>query len=248
MKKLLISFLFLILGVLSYSLNFTVYPTRFEVDSKKVTTEEMTIVNNTNGPLRVEIFPEGDVNFGEEYNLNENIKIFPKAVAIKPGSRQTVRFRVKPSEKMKDGEYRSYITFKEIPYEIKTTSTEEQKEASGISTGVKFITEVSIPVFSIGENKIVKGEMSNFKYNYDGKNMTFSCNTKSNGNTAVIYKYTLKIDGEEVSEGMIGYSNRSGDGKLETTMELKEGLKGRSGTLRIYDQVGKEYYNQKIKL
>ena len=39
MKKLTASLLFFILGVMSYSLNFTVYPTRFEVDSKKVTTE-----------------------------------------------------------------------------------------------------------------------------------------------------------------------------------------------------------------
>ena len=31
-------------------------------------------------------------------------------------------------------------------------------------------------------------------------------------------------------------------------MELKEEIKGKSGTLRIYDQVNKEYFNQKIKL
>lgn len=248
MKKLATSLLFFILGVMSYSLNFTVYPTRFEVDSKRVTTEEMTIVNNTNGPLRVEIYPEGDIEFGEEYNLNSNIKLFPKAVAVKPGGKQAVRFRVKPDAKMKDGEYRSYITFKEIPYDIKSTVSEEKKEAEGVTTGINFITEISIPVFSIGENKIVKGEMSNFKYHYDGKDMTFSFDTKSEGNTAVIYKYSLKIDGEEPLEGILGYSKRDGEGKLEISMELKEGLKGKSGTLRIYDQVNKEYFNQKIKL
>ena len=253
MKKYLICIIFSICYLISYALNFNVYPTRFEVDSKKITTDEMTVVNNTTEPLRVEIYPEGDKNFGEEYNLNSNIKLFPKAIAVKPGGRQTVRFRVKPDEKMKDGEYRSYIVFKEIPYDVKTTTKEvvenkEKDSKKNISTGINFITEVGIPVFSIGENKIVKGEMSNFKYKYDGKNIEFSCNTNSTGNTAVIYKYSLKIDGEEEKTGIIGYSKRSGEGKLEMSMELKEGLKGKRGRLRVYDQTDKEYYNQKIRL
>lgn len=63
--------------------------TKFEVDLSKSSTQEMYIVNNTDSPLRVGIAPESDKKF--RYNLNSNIKVFPKVVSVKPAGKQIVR-------------------------------------------------------------------------------------------------------------------------------------------------------------
>ena len=104
MKKIIILCLFIIIGTLSFALNFTIYPTKFEVDLSKSSTQEMYIVNNTDSPLRVGIAPESDKKFGENYNLNSNIKVFPKVVSVKPAGKQIVRFRVIPDKNLKDEE------------------------------------------------------------------------------------------------------------------------------------------------
>ena len=100
MKKIIILCLFIIIGTLSFALNFTIYPTKFEVDLSKSSTQEMYIVNNTDSPLRVGIAPESDKKFGENYNLNSNIKVFPKVVSVKPAGKQIVRFRVIPDKRV----------------------------------------------------------------------------------------------------------------------------------------------------
>lgn len=248
MKKYIIGIMIFVVTLVSFALNFTVYPTRFNIDSSRVTTEELTIINNTLEPLRVEIYPEADKSFSETHNLNENIKLFPKNISIKPGASQVVRFRVKPEAKLRDGEYRSYITFKEIPYEIKTT-VQDKESGEGITSNLKFITQISIPVLSMGSNIVLDGELKNLSYNYNGKELIVNCDINSKGNAAIYYYYDLKISGEEeIANGRLGYSKRTGASKISTGINLKGGLKGREAIFRIYDQTGKEYFNKNIKL
>lgn len=248
MKKYIATIIYLGIAAISYALSFSVYPTGFNIDSTRVTTEEIMIVNNTLEPLRVEIFPEADKDFSEEHSLNSNIKLFPKSISIKPGATQTVRFRVKPESKLQDGEYRSYITFKEIPYEIKNTSSNEKK-AEGLVANLKLNTEVSIPVLSMGKNVVVDGELNNLKYKYSGSEFSIEADVTSKGNAAVYYYFDLKISGEEeISKERIGYSKRSGKSKISSGITLKNNLKGKRASLKIYDQTGKIYYNKNITL
>lgn len=246
MKKYLLIFQMLIITVLSYSLNFTVYPTRFLVPIDRITTQELKVINNTEEPLRVEIFTEADEEFGKEYNLNSNIKIFPNTVSIKPGESQIVRFRIKPDKKLNDGEYKSYLTFKEVPYEIKSEETEEEKK---ISSNLKFNTEISIPVLSLDEttSKVV-GRIENLAYNYNGTDLNIKCTTISEGNTTLQVFYILKIEGMSSIKGKIGYSKREGKKDLNVGILLPVEVKGKKANLKVFDQTGKEYYNKKISL
>lgn len=150
MKKLSFFIILLVLSTASYSLNFSVMPTGFVVDLDKVSTQEVYITNNTSAPLRLEAYFQSDSDFGENFNLNSNSVIFPKIIAIKPAAKQTIRFRTKPDANMKDGEYKSYLTFKEIPQEIKTIPGEDSSNKTTMSTNLQMITEISISVRTTG--------------------------------------------------------------------------------------------------
>ncbi len=49
----------------------------------------MYIINNTPTPLRIETYLEAADSF-ENFNLNDDITIFPKIISIKPGAKQTI--------------------------------------------------------------------------------------------------------------------------------------------------------------
>ena len=128
MKKFLFIILLLSFSVLSYSLNFSVAPTGFSVELDKTSTQEITIINNTAEPLRLAASFQSDSEFGEKYNLNSNLTIFPKIISLKPAGKQIVRFRVKPDSSIKDGEYKSLLTLTELPGEIKTIPNENNSQ------------------------------------------------------------------------------------------------------------------------
>lgn len=245
MKKSIILVFFLLFS-LANALNFSVYPTKFEVEGNTTTTKELTVTNNTLQPLRIEIFTSEDEEYGKEYNLNSSITIFPKNVSIKPGASQKVRFRIKADEKLKDGEYKSNLTFKEIPYEIKTTTVNDE-EYNKIESNLKFITEVLIPVYSYGENIKLEGELTGLKTSYVGENLILSCKTVSEGTGSIQFFYEIEIDGKKYN-GKLGNSARIGERDLNITIPLKKGLKGKKAILKIYDQREKKYYNGAIVL
>lgn len=246
MKKYLVLFQMLIVTILSYSLNFTVYPTRFLVPVDRISTQELKIINNTEEPLRVAIYTEPDREFGEEFNLDSNIKIFPNVVSVKPGKSQIVRFRVKPNEKLLNGEHKSYLTFKEIPYEIKNSEIENNKK---ISSSLKFNTEISIPVISLDENTSkILGTIENVIYRYNGTELTIKGIVTSEGNTSLQLFYNLKIDDLSNIKGKLGYSRREGRKNISVGIVLPKEAKGKAGELKIFDQTGKIYYEKKISL
>lgn len=136
-------FLVYILTFISvYALNFSIAPTKFQVDLDKIETQEAYIINNTSTPLRIEVYL--DVAQGYEgRDLNSNIVFFPKLVSVKPGGRQSVRFRLKDIEELKKGEYKSLLVFREKPQQIKKIDKSEEKE---VTTEFNFITEVAIGI------------------------------------------------------------------------------------------------------
>lgn len=171
MKKSFFLILFLFFSLNIYSLNFSVAPTGFRVNLNKISTNEIQITNNTSEPLRLETFPEIDPQFSEKYNLNSNIVIFPKIIAMKPGAKQMVRFRIKPSPNMEEGEYKSYLSFKEIPGEIKTVGG---AVSNNTSSQISMQTEISISIFGEKGTADIKGSLSSVSLSYTGNNLNIS--------------------------------------------------------------------------
>lgn len=245
MKKLSFFTLLVILSVVSYSLNFSVMPTGFVVDLDKVSTQEVYITNNTSAPLRLEAYFQGDPNFGENFNLNSNSVIFPKIIAMKPGAKQTIRFRTKPDANMKDGEYKSYLTFKEIPQEIKTIPSEDGSNKTAMSTNLQMITEISISVFGQRGKQISKGTLNNLKLNYIGNSITATAVTSSEGNASIKFYYYLKVLNSDVElEGMLGMSAREGKKDIKVSIDPTMDLKGKKIKFTVTDLDGKVYYDK----
>ncbi|MDU1910500.1 molecular chaperone [Fusobacterium sp.] len=245
MKKLSFIIFLFILSIVSYSLNFSVMPTGFVVDLDKVSTQEVYITNNTSAPLRLEAYFQSDANFGENFNLNSNSVIFPKIIAIKPGAKQTIRFRTKPNSDMKDGEYKSYLTFKEIPQEIKSIPGEDSSNKTAMSTNLQMITEISISVFGQRGKQISKGALNNLKLNYIGDSLIATAETFSDGNASIKFYYSLKILNSDTElEGMLGMSSREGKKMINISIDPGMNLKGKKIKFIVTDQDGKIYYDK----
>lgn len=240
MKKIFVFFMTFIIGINLYALNFSVAPTSFKVELKKPVTQEVYIINNTPAPLRIETYLEAADSF-ENFNLNNDITVFPKMISIKPGAKQTIRFRIKPNPEMKDGEYRSLLIFKEVPKEIKTVITDNQN-SKGLSTELTFITEVAIGVSGIKGKPVIDGTVQDIKAAYDGKLLSLQCNTISKGNTAMRINYVLENEnGNIISEGRLGTSARTGEKKLSANIEIPE-LKAKKIKLILKNQDNKIIY------
>lgn len=245
MKKFLL-ILFLTINCIGYSLNFKLYPTSFNLDINKTSINEVTIINETLNPLRVTIFPEKDVEFGEEFNLNNNITVVPKNISLKPGASQVIRFRIKPDAVRKTGEFRSYLTFKETPPEIKTSAS---KSSKNLTSNIQFITELSIPISASGDSLVVDGTVKNVKLKYNGNVALLTTTITSKGNTAMRLNYDLEVIGKNIKKsGSIGSSKRNGTVDSSTAIELGKKLEGNKVKLIIKDQNGKEYYNNILSL
>lgn len=245
MKKLSFIVLLLILSIVSYSLNFSVMPTGFVVDLDKVSTQEVYITNNTSAPLRLEAYFQSDTDFGESFNLNSNSVIFPKIIAMKPGAKQTIRFRTKPDTNMKEGEYKSYLTFKEIPQEIKTVPGGEENNKTAMSTNLQMITEISISVFGQRGKQISKGTLNNLKLDYNGASIIISAATLSEGNASLKFYYNMKVLNSDTElEGMLGMSAREGKKDINVSIDPTMNLKGKKIKFTVTDLDGKVYYDK----
>lgn len=244
MKKIIILIHFLIVSLVSYSLNFSVVLTRFEIELEKVTTNEVYIINNTTEPMRLEAYLESDKKFGEDYNLNEDIVIFPKKIFVKPGARQTVRFRVKPNSKYSNGEYKSYITFKEVPYDTKS----EGKVVSKMSgANVSVLTEIGIPVYGYKGEQIVKTNIEKLNIKRMKKDIVVDVLVESKGNSSLKLFYELVATGlKENNKGRIGISSREGKSKISTAIPIPEKFIDKKIKMIIKDQNNKVYYDKII--
>lgn len=242
MKKLLFIILLLNISILSYSLNFSVAPTGFSVGLSKPSTHEITILNNTTEPLRLNAVFHSDPAFGEDYNLNSNLTVFPKTISLKPAGKQTVRFRVKPDSRLQNGEYKSLLTFTEVPGEIKTVDNTANK---GVSSNLKFITEINISVYGYKGDLTHKGTLSDIKLAYNGASAIISASSFSEGNTSLKFSYSLKVQGSNAeASGLFGISAREGNKDLSLSTQLGPNLKGKKAKLVITDQDGKVYYDK----
>lgn len=143
MKKLGFLLLFCLIGIVSYPLNFSVSPTKFEIDMEKVRTYSLEITNNTGMPLRLAVeFEEKD---GYK-SMADNIVVFPKKISIKPGRKKEIRFTVRDLERFEKGKYKNLFVLKEIVPKNGTETTDESKD---LIFKLNIITEIALPMYGV---------------------------------------------------------------------------------------------------
>lgn len=223
LKKLYILIIFCLFSMIVQGFNFSVAPTRFEVNLDKIVTNEITLLNNTTKPMRIESFIETAPGY-EKSDLNESIKLYPKLVSIKPGGKQVVRFRIKPESNMKDGEYKSYVVFKEVPLKEKSKG-----EIEKVGAQIKMLTELGISVYGYYGNIIKDVKVENLAVNYNKKNssLVMKMDSDSRGNSSELFQIKVDLLNEK---GMVidtiisdfGRSNKLGKKKIESLIKLNK--------------------------
>lgn len=214
MKRICI--LLIILYNTALGLNFLVAPTSFQLDLEKNQTNEVYLINNTSEPLRIEVITETPKSY-EKSNFNDRIVIFPKVFSIKPGAKQTVRFKIKVDKNMENGEYKSLLVFREKKNKVKF----ENNKNTNFSTNLSFITEVAIGLTgNIGE-KIVDIKIIEREINYKEGVITINTDVISNGNSSEKLVYSIKNEkGEEILSGKYGNSLKSGKKNIRISVKL----------------------------
>lgn len=117
-KKIILIFLILIKMSYSSNFNFSVAPTKIEIDLKKDTVEEIYLINNTDEELKLLAYFETPLEY-ENAKLEKYSEVFPKLVVIPPRGEKIVKIAYKFSKDIDlEKEYKSYIIFKELPNKI----------------------------------------------------------------------------------------------------------------------------------
>lgn len=143
MKKAIVVIIFFITNIVTLCLNFSVSPTKFEVDLSKDGTYEAYLLNNTPNPLRIEVYTEVPKGY-EENNLNKNIVIYPKKISIKPGGKKEIRFKVKSIKNINKKTFKTLLVFRESLPNIKE---KVEIRNSRVNMDLSFITEIAIGVY-----------------------------------------------------------------------------------------------------
>lgn len=238
LKKIAVGIFYFLFTLTGYAFNFSVAPTRFEIELDKVNTNEITLINNTTSPMRLESFLESAPGY-EKYSLNNYIKLYPKMVAIKPGGKQVVRFRIKPDAGMTPGEYKSYVVFKEMPLKDSGNNNSGKVDAQ-----IKMITEVGISIYGY-YGEINRGtNISNLTLTYNKKDSSLKvvADSNSKGNSSELLNQKIEILGAggivtDVIESQFGRTERSGKSKIENSMRV-QGVKGKRVRVTIFDSQG----------
>lgn len=141
MKKIKLLLLFVTFSIVAYSINFSVSPTKFDIDMVRKKTYELEIVNNTGNILRITTYLEQIVGYR---SLEENIVVFPKKISIKPGGKKEIRFTIKNLERLEPGIYKNLLVIREI----ETSNTQNIKfvHNKDLIFNMNIITEVALHI------------------------------------------------------------------------------------------------------
>ncbi|WP_302821219.1 hypothetical protein [Fusobacterium ulcerans] len=166
MKKIIsIAFMFLMVTVSSFAFFRTsVAPGIFEMNLDRSATEEIILVNNSNEPIRVKIYPGKDENIKDEEYLGEWLRIYPRTMTLEGNSERRIKFSIRAPKDKPDGEYRGLIYIEELPEVVEGQSTLTLAGRHGLTVyGTKGKVEYDIAVSNI---KVVNNELTmNIKNN-----------------------------------------------------------------------------------
>lgn len=235
MKKLMsIVFMFLIVTVSSFAFFRTsVAPGIFEMNLDRSATEEIILVNNSNEPIRVKVYPGKDENIKDEEYLGDWLRIYPRTMTLEGNSERRIKFSVRAPKEKPDGEYRGLIYIEELPEVVEGQSTLTLAGRHGLTVyGTKGKVEYDIAVSNV---KIV--------------NNVLTMNIKNNGKYSLrpeIKINYLSAKGKKIGEmeektGRILKGNTS-----SIKIELKD-LKGENAEINV-DGKGKLLYSETVKL
>ena len=219
-KKLFYGAAYLSLFSKLLAFNIGIAPTGFYTSLDKNETHEIMVTNNTMEPMRVEISVEKDEGW-EKYDMGDMMKIYPKNITLKPNGSRSVRFAVKGSKELPEGEYKTKLVFKELPGKPKAEKKEIKGE-TGQEVGVEFelLTEVHVAAYGLKGERKISAKLTNSEIKKD-----------TNGNKKLIAHFDLRGNSGLAVVGNIEYLDSSKKSLFKN--EVKLGITTREPKTKI---------------
>lgn len=157
-------------------------PQVFFVELDRSATEELTVINNSNSPIRysVSIVPEdGDTWKGYELKP-EWVRFYPRVVSVAPMSRGVVRFRVNAPDNIADGEYRGNILLEEMKAKNQGPIVEDELTTTSIAMGIQ--KNFMLAIYSHKGEKEYKADISEISKIFTGDEALLKMELENIGN------------------------------------------------------------------
>ncbi|MGL5279111.1 MAG: fimbria/pilus periplasmic chaperone [Cetobacterium sp.] len=102
----------------SAGFNISVAPTKVEINLLKNSVEEIYLINNTEKTMKLLSYFETPTEF-KNSKFEKIIEVFPKIVTIPPKGEKVVKVLYKINKEIDlNKEHKTYIIFKELPYNL----------------------------------------------------------------------------------------------------------------------------------
>lgn len=92
----------------------------------------------------------------DDFFASKAVRFSPRQVTLKPGMTQTIRLLVRKPKGFKDGEYRSHLTFSEIPDDGDQFGVERPQQPQGFAFQMRPLLGMSIPII-LRQGKLSQG-------------------------------------------------------------------------------------------
>ncbi|MCH8496739.1 MAG: hypothetical protein LAT57_14060, partial [Balneolales bacterium] len=137
----------------------------------------------------------GTDNDKAEFDISDNLRIFPRALTLAPGQRQTARINFRPNRDISNGVHWTRLRVTSTPESVEIADTDEES----VSTQLSFVFEQVIGVYHRNGQVETKLEVSNATFASDRILYT----TSNTGNAPFIgtVNYTLQKGNETVLQG-----------------------------------------------
>ena len=224
LKKILIFSSYMIIYTNLFSFNIGIAPTGFYTSLDKNQTHEIMVSNNTLEPMRVEIDVEKSKGW-ENYSMEDLIKIYPKSLTLKPNASRSVRFAVRGTKDLSDGEYKAKLIFREVSNKSKIIEKDIKGETGEeVAFDFELLTEIQIDAYGLKGTRKIEASLLNSILKKDSNGNIFvvaDFKLKGNSGIAVIGDFEYLDSGRKriaKEEIKIGITARNSNPKIETNL------------------------------
>jgi len=136
-----------------------------------------------------------DRNSGTQYfYADQMLEFSPRQVMLEPGASQTIRILLRKPENLATGEYRSHLTFSEVPT-TQVPLAGQPGDKNGIGVSLKALVGISIPIIIRNGNTSAKASIAEVKFQPGNKNEppTVSLKVKREGNQSLYMDIAINL-------------------------------------------------------
>ncbi|MGL4671316.1 hypothetical protein [Cetobacterium sp.] len=224
LKKIFYGLMFSLLFTSTFAFNIGIAPTGFYTSLDKNETHEIMVTNNTVYPMRIEIDIEKDPGW-EKYDMGDMMRIYPKNLTLKPNGSRSVRFAVRGTKDLPEGEYKAKLIFRELSGTSKG-NVEKVQTDTGEEIGIEFelLTEIHIAAYGLKGERKIGAQLTNTEIKKEGNgNRKLVANFNLSGNSALAVLGDIeyldssrkRIKKEEVK---LGITTREAKTKIESEL------------------------------